>query len=425
MTLTGWQQSSTSVLIADGLLEIGDGYRAKNSELGKVGIPFARVRNVQQGFDFREVDLFPVEDLAKVGSKRSRPGDCVISMKGSVGRVAFVKEETPEFVYSPQLSYWRSLSPDSIDPGFLRYWMQAHEFQDQCAQVKGSTDMADYVNLRDQRRMRITLPPVFFQRRVSATLGAFDTLIDGNRRRIEVLEEMARLLYREWFINFRFPGHENVDMMNSEIGKIPDQWSVEAFSQVVEINPKVTVSKDKECPFFTMGDLSETGMLCTPSELRAGGSGSKFARGDTLFARITPCLENGKTGFVQNLADGAIGRGSTEFIVFRGSRISEEMTYLLAREPSLRGHAAKSMVGASGRQRVRNESFDSFLMPVPPPRLVDDFTRLVRPMFELVSNLGSQNDVLCAARDLLLPRLVSGELDVSELDLDAVAGSEV
>jgi type I restriction enzyme, S subunit len=171
-------------------------------------------------------------------------------------------------------------------------------------------------------------------------------------------------------------------------------------------------------PFVPMTYLSTDSMLIEGFEEREGKAGAKFQVGDTLFARITPCLENGKTAFVQHLPnDAAAAFGSTEFIVLRGRAISPEMVYLLARLPAFRDHARKSMTGATGRQRVQERCFESYFMAVPPPTIVERFTSIVRPMFQLVHRLARRNDNLRRTRDLLLPRLMSGELDVSRVPL--------
>jgi type I restriction enzyme S subunit len=206
-------------LIAAGALEIGDGYRAKNDELGLTGIPFARAQNLNNGFDFTGADLYPLSAIDRVGSKTSRPGDCVFTSKGSVGRVGYVSVNTRPFVYSPQLSYWRSLNHDVIHPLYLRYWLLGPEFGVQRDAVKGSTDMADYVNLRDQRRMKITLPPLPTQWKVAAILSAYDDLIEINDRRIKLLGEMAQRIYHEWFVDFRYPGHGGVPLVESALGR--------------------------------------------------------------------------------------------------------------------------------------------------------------------------------------------------------------
>ena len=192
----------TGDLIAAGKLAIGDGYRAKNSELSVMGITFARAGNVNNGFQFDGADKFPEEDLAKVGEKISRPGDVVFTSKGTVGRFAIVREETPRFVFSSQLCYWRSLDTDFIDPQYLYYWMNGREFWWQASAVKGETDMADYVSLTDQRRMKITLPPIEAQREIREILGALDERIELNRQMSHTLEAMVQAIFKSWFVDF-------------------------------------------------------------------------------------------------------------------------------------------------------------------------------------------------------------------------------
>jgi type I restriction enzyme S subunit len=145
---------------------------------------------------------------------------------------------------------------------------------------------------------------------------------------------------------------------------------------------------------------------------RGGRSGSKFRNGDTLLARITPCLENGKTGFVNFMANGEAGRGSTEFIVLRSGRVTPEFVYCLARTYHFRENAIKSMVGSSGRQRVQETCFAKFMVLVPPSSLLSLFSESAEPIFQQIKVLHSQNQQLRTARDLLLPRLMSGEIVV-------------
>ena len=165
----GWKVSRTADLIAAGSLAIGDGYRAKNSEFRPEGWPFVRIRNLGDDLDFRHVELLPFEALPRFKDKISRLGDCVVSTKGTVGRIIQISDLTPPFVYSPQLSYWRLLD-DALAQGYLRAWLQGPEFERQCAHVKGGTDMADYVNLKDQRRMLMVLPPRKLQTRFASVV---------------------------------------------------------------------------------------------------------------------------------------------------------------------------------------------------------------------------------------------------------------
>ncbi|MDE3140287.1 MAG: restriction endonuclease subunit S, partial [Pseudomonadota bacterium] len=197
-----WQRHEVSKLIEAGTLLIGDGYRAKNDELGDHGLPFARAGNINDGFQFKDADHFPEGNLARVGNKVSRPGDVVFTSKGTVGRFAFVRPSTQRFVYSPQLCFWRALDASVIEPGFLFYWMFGREFFVQFKGVAGQTDMAEYVSLTDQRRMHITLPPIHEQRAIAHILGTLDDKIELNRRMSETLEAMARALFKAWFVDF-------------------------------------------------------------------------------------------------------------------------------------------------------------------------------------------------------------------------------
>jgi type I restriction enzyme S subunit len=146
-------------LIRDRILEIGDGYRAKNSELGETGLPFIRAGNLHDGFDTAGAALLREESAAKAGSKVSRVGDVAFTSKGTIGRVARVAQHTEQFVYSPQVCYWRSLDSSRLHPVILYCWMQSDDLKAQIAAVAGQTDMAPYVSLQDQRQMSIPIFP--------------------------------------------------------------------------------------------------------------------------------------------------------------------------------------------------------------------------------------------------------------------------
>jgi type I restriction enzyme S subunit len=258
------------------------------------------------------------------------------------------------------------------------------------------------------------LPPLSSQERIAGILSAYDELIENSQRRIKILESMARDLYREWFVYFRYPGHESVPLVPSTLGDIPQGWEVKRMTDCIEINPRVVVPRDGEKPFVPMGCLSNDSMQITNIESREGNSGAKFQNNDTLFARITPCLENGKTGLVQFLPDAqSVAFGSTELIVLRSRTLTPEYVYLLARSDDFRSVAIKSMSGATGRQRVQQECFEDIYLAQPPLVLLDKFSAIATPAFHLVYQLHLQIENLRRTRDLLLPRLLSGQIDVA------------
>jgi type I restriction enzyme S subunit len=305
------------------------------------------------------------------------------------------------------------------DPRFCAYLLRTIGVAD----TSGASAVPG-VNRNVLHGLPVRCPPREIQARIASILGAYDDLIDINRRRGEVVEEMARRLFEEWFVRFRFPGHEGVPIVETPDGPIPEGWSMGVASDLVEFDPRTKVPRDGEKPFISMAHLDTSSALVAPPEWREGNSGAKFQNGDTLFARITPCLENGKTGLVQDLPEpGGVGFGSTEFIVMRGRKAGAAFTYCLARLPAFREHARSSMSGASGRQRARTESVALFELARPPADLTARFEAVAWPMLELAGRLGRTNEHLATSRDLLLPRLISGQLSVeaAERELEEAA----
>lgn len=302
--------------------------------------------------------------------------------------------------------------PEKADVRFIKYYIDTIKLEMQGVS-RGTTQ--DNLSLDKLLTFDFRVPLLPVQCRIADILSAYDELIENSQRRIRILEEMARAIYREWFVNFRFPGHEKVPLVDSPLGPIPKGWEVKRVPECVEIDPRVSVSREDEKPFVPMGSLLDNSMLITDIETRTGNSGAKFQNGDTLFARITPCLENGKTGFVQFLPDEkAVGCGSTEFIVLRSRTLTPEYVYCLARSDEFRGNAIKSMTGASGRQRVQGQCFGRFLIAEPSGVLLDRFSAIVAPNFRLIQKLHRQSENLRQTRDLLLPRLLSGPLIQNE-----------
>jgi type I restriction enzyme, S subunit len=203
-------------------------------------------------------------------------------------------------------------------------------------------------------------------------------------------------------------------LFHKKASKSPVKWLLKTSSEIIDFDPPTKIPRAGEKPFIPMMSLSINTMVISDIERRSGNSGSKFRAGDTLLARITPCLENGKTGYVGFLEDGQVGFGSTEFIVMRGRSVSPEWVYLFARSELFRSHAIKSMSGATGRQRVRRESLEALPIPEPDAETMKTFTDIVRPMFREIHVLACAKRNLREARDLLLPKLVLGEIDLNQ-----------
>ena len=149
-------RSRVSELVAKGILKVGDGYRAKNDELGSPGLPFIRAGELNNGFDIHGANVLHEKSLPSVGEKVSRNGNVAFTSKGTIGRFARVSKQTPNFVYSPQVCFWRSINTQLLRPSVLYAWMVSDDLKLQIDAVSGKTDMAPYVSLSDQRAM--TMP---------------------------------------------------------------------------------------------------------------------------------------------------------------------------------------------------------------------------------------------------------------------------
>ena len=193
---------------------------------------------------------------------------------------------------------------------------------------------------------------------------------------------------------------------------------------VIRFNPSERLERGQPAPYLDMAALPTSGPWPDAAISRPFSSGSRFRNGDALLARITPCLENGKAAFVQDLTDGIVGWGSTEFIVMRAhAPIPAEYAYLIARDPAFKEQAVRSMTGTSGRQRVQVDSLAEFVVTKPSADVAYKFGTIVRPYFSMIAANARQSDSLAATRDLLLPKLMSGEIRVKDAENAAEAAA--
>ena len=384
------------------------------------GIPLIRTPNIGRGFLILDNVQRISDETYQKWTRRAepQPNDLIMAREAPVGNVAIIPKGNK--VCLGQRTVLVRINSEKVLPAYLNYLLSSQTMH-AYLNVLSNGATVGHLNVTDIRNLRIPeLPSLPTQRKIAAILSAYDDLIENNRRRIAILETMAEEIYREWFVRFRFPGYQSAVFEKG----IPKGWELRPFSDVVEINPTERPHKDEEKPYVGMEALSTNSMYFEWTEKRKGNSGSKFKNGDTLFPRITPCLENGKRGFTMTLEDGQIAVGSTEFIVMREKVLTPEFIYLLCCFEPFRTHAEISMVGASGRQRVAENCFSFFLVATPLADILAQFTQIVRPMFENVKTLCMENSVLSKTKNQLLPRLISGKLSVEHLDIQFPPGME-
>ncbi len=318
-----------------------------------------------------------------------------------------------------------------VHPLFFYYLLRTIDFNEV---VVGTA--LPYLNIGDLKRIAVTLPSPKQQQAIACILGALDDKIELNRRMNQTLEATARAIFKSWFVDFdpvrakasgQQPPGLNPEIAalfpnrfeKSELGEIPKGWDSRPLPDIIHVNPPRSLSKGTLAPYLDMSNMPTQGPSPDSWVLREMGSGMKFINGDTLVARITPCLENGKTAYVNFLADGVVAWGSTEYIVLRPKgAIPTVFAYLLARTDDFRSFAIQQMTGSSGRQRVPADSLAKYHLTTPEiaSPLFRCFGNLVSPMLERMKVAAEENRSLAALRDGLLPRLVSGDLPVAEAE---------
>ncbi len=187
-------------------------------------------------------------------------------------------------------------------------------------------------------------------------------------------------------------------------------------SEIAYLNPKRPLAKNKVARCIDMSQLSTSGAFPSGWEMKPFTGGMRFTNGDTLLARITPCLENGKTAYIDFLDDEEIAFGSTEYIVLAPKEdIPPEYLYCLARYPAFVDYAVKNMNGSSGRQRVSADTIGQFVIPCPSETAIKDFGKVASALFMKMKNNSLENLKLSSLRDTILPKLMAGEIDVSNI----------
>ena len=364
------------------------------------GVPVLNGSNLE-GFSlsekaFRFVTKEKADSLNKANAHR---GDIVITHRGTLGQIVFIPQDSRYDRYVISQSQFRVRCNDKVLPEYLVYYFHTpigqHKLLSNASQV-GVPALARPSSTFQQ--IEVELPELSIQKRVVEIITTIQKKIENNQELNDNLEQQAFSVFDNLIANA-----ENNDYTVSDY----------AF-----LNPKRTLAKNQVARSIDMSQLSTSGAFPSGWEMKPFNGGMRFTNGDTLLARITPCLENGKTAFIDFLDDGEVAFGSTEYIVLAPKNDTPpEMLYCLARYPAFVDYAVKNMNGSSGRQRVSAETVGQYRLPLFEKHSLVLFKEVVSPMFLKMRYNSLENMRLAELRDALLPKLMSGEIDVSAVQL--------
>ena len=447
-----WKQ----VVLEDALDALID-YRGKTPKKVDKGIPLITAKVVKSG-RILPMDEFIADEDYESWMVRGIPqiSDIVVTTEAPLGEVAQIKNAN---VALAQRIVTLRGKVDFLENDFLLFLMQSDFVQNQLeARATGSTVKG--IKQSELRKIILPIPPIVEQKCIGKILSDLDDKIHLNNQINQTLESIAQAIFKSWFIDFdpvrakitakregkdtelaamcAISGKSEAEieqmadddfaelqataalfpdeLVESELGEVPNGWEVGKLQEVIDLNPRRTLKKDSLAPYLDMKNVRTQGHLVDEVILRNMTSGTKFINGDTLLARITPCLENGKTAYVDFLLDNEVGWGSTEFIVLRPKEhLPTALGYFIARQENFRTLAIQSMTGTSGRQRANADTLANQSWLIYPADLMIVFDKYAGKYLTHIKNNGLQNGILKNIRDALLPKLLSGELDATLL----------
>lgn len=302
--------------------------------------------------------------------------------------ISMLEDDEP-IIVSPAYVVFEVKDEEKLLPAYLMMWCRRSEFDRNAwfmtdNSVRGGFSWADFCD------MELPVPSIEKQREIVREYNVVNDRILLNEQLMNRLEKSTFALFEEFF---PIHGHDIET----------DHTTLE---QLVSFNPKHTIKKNSATTYVEMANVAENSMTISNPIVRPFTAGSKFKNNDTLLARITPCLENGKTAFINILGEDEIAYGSTEFIVMRSKgEISPFWIYCLAKNENFRSYAISSMVGSSGRQRVHSDYLKEYRIDTNGLEAMSDFHRLAAPMFKYIANKHQENHKLQKLRELLLQKV--------------------
>ncbi len=373
-------------------------------------VPLGNVLTFQRGFDITKDEQrdgpFPV--ISSSGSKSSHaefkvrgPG-VIIGRKGSLGTVFYSDGN-----YWPHDTTLWIKDFHGNYPRFAYYFLQTMGFERLDAGASNPS-----LNRNHIHTIPVLWPPLPVQQRIAGILSAYDELIENSQRRIRILEAMARALYREWFVHFRFPGHQHHPRVASPLGEIPQGWEVKKLGEIAE-EMRRNVPKGQlndPTPFVGLEHIPRRSLALDEWESTTdlGSNKLEFKKGEILFGKIRPYFHKVSVAPFDGLcsADTIVirSRQPEHYAIVAGCVSSDEFVAL-----------ATATSNGSKMPRANWKVLEEHLIAIPELTVANQFSAVVEPAIHQMQALIFQIQNLRRTRDLLLPRLLSGQIDVSTL----------
>lgn len=388
-----------SMKMKDICLKIGSGATPRGGKEAYTdsGISLIRSQNVLDfSFSYDGLAHINQQQADKLNNVTVTTGDVLLNITGdSVARACMVDNDALPARVNQHVAIIRA-NEKLIVSSYILYFLQISKPYLLQLAAGGATRNALTKGMIEE--LEIEVPPIEQQQKIVSLIDNMQRKIRENNAINDNLQQQAFSVFDDLVAN--------ADNNNCYV------------SDYAFLNPKRVLAKSQIARSIDMSQLSTSGAFPSGWEMKPFNGGMRFTNGDTLLARITPCLENGKTAFINFLDDGEVAFGSTEYIVLAPKNDTPpEMLYCLARYPSFVDYAVKNMNGSSGRQRVSAETVGQYQLPLLDKHSLSLFKEIVSPMFLKMRYNSLENMRLAELRDALLPKLMSGEIDVSAIQI--------
>jgi len=367
--------------------------------LTKTAHPYIRTRNIRCGkVSNNDLVYITEETYKKISQSIVKTNDVCLTIVGrNIGDIGIV----PQILNGANLIENAAILTElkNFNPIFLKYSLMMDESKRQIKNLaSGSAQLK--LSLYKIKNIEIPNPPLMIQDKIVSILSNYDDLIKNNLRRIKILEELLMIIYRQWFVNFRFSGHENIGLVDSLLGKIPKGWKVIPFSEIFEI---------KYGNKLPMKDIKDNGLYKVYGAGRILGYYDEFVEND----KVTLITCRGcSTGTVWRTREPAFITNNT-FRIQPKAEFSY-MSYFFVEQLLKNSDISRASSGSAQPQITKN-NISKVPVLLPDSENIEKFQNLVKDFPELIDKLHYKNHLLKESRDILLQKLISGEIDLLDL----------
>jgi len=408
------------------IAEVKSGKRLPKGETlsnEKTAHPYIRGRDIKNGkITFDDPKYITDEVYEQIKRYTAKYGDICLTIVANIGDVG----QVPKFLDGANLTENAvklvNIREDCY-PEYLKYSLSAPVNKKQM-ELSAAGAAQSKLGIYKVKAIKVDLPnSLDTQRKIASILSSYDDFIENNTRRIKIREEMAQQIYCEWFVNFHFPGHENVKMMDSgtEFGMIPEGWQVKKLSELVNTQYGYTESAREEAvgPKYVRGtDINKTSYVVWETVPycpinKQNWDKYKLSVGDILVIRMA---DPGKVGIIEKNID-AVFASYLIRLIPRTDHLSPYYLFYFLSSDYYQDYITGASTGTT-RKSASAGVITDVLVAIPPSEVREAFKIQIEEIRNLMNNLIDQNSVLRQTRDLLLPKFISGKIDVEDLDID-------